>query len=67
MAGSISELPDAILNLVLDSGLLDEREPQEHAFHFDSLRAAALALPRVAAQLMESLAGPNYERASHRL
>lgn len=51
------------LSLVLDSGLLDELELQEYAFHFDSLTEAVLELPHVAAQLMESLAGPNYERA----
>lgn len=51
------------LSLVLDSSLLDEREAQEFAFQFESLEAAALALPRIAAQLMETLAGPNYERA----
>ncbi len=51
------------LNLVLDSGLLDEREPQEFAHHFDSLAEAALGLPAIAAQLMAALAGPNYEQA----
>lgn len=51
------------LNLVLDSGLLDQREPQEYAFHYDSLSEAALDLPRVAAQLMEPMAGLNHEQA----
>lgn len=51
------------LSLVLDSGLLDEREPQQYAFQYDSLASVARELPRVAAQLMESLAGANYEQA----
>ena len=51
------------LSLTMDSGLLDEREAQEYVFRYQSLEAASLALPKVAAQLMESLAGPNYERA----
>ncbi|MDE2638720.1 MAG: tetratricopeptide repeat protein [Chloroflexota bacterium] len=51
------------LSLVLDSGLLDEREAQDFVFQFETLEAAALALPPVAAQLTAALAGPNYERA----
>lgn len=52
------------LDLLLDSGLLDdEREPREFAFQYESLAEAALDLPRVAMQLIEALAGPNYERA----
>ncbi len=51
------------LSLTLDSGLFDEREPQAYSFQVDSLEQTALELPRVAAELMESLAGPNFERA----
>ncbi len=51
------------LDLVLDSGLLDEREPEQYTTHHDSLAETVQELPRVAAQLMESLAGPNYEQA----
>ena len=51
------------LSLGLDSGLLDEREPQVFTFQYDSLTDAVLALPHIAAQLMESMAGPNYEQA----
>ena len=51
------------LSLILDSGLLDEREPQLYTTHHNSLAEIVGALPGVAAQLMESLAGPNYEHA----
>ncbi len=50
------------LDLVLDSGLLDQREPEQYTTHHDSLAETVQELPRVAAQLMESLAGPNYEQ-----
>lgn len=51
------------LELVMDSSLLNERDAQEYAFDFESLAEAVRELPRVAEQLLESLAGPNYEQA----
>ena len=63
MDNSRSVPADISLSLVLDSGLLDEREAHEFTFEFESLAQAVLELPQVAEQLMESLAGPNYERA----
>ena len=52
------------LELVVDSSLLDEREPQEYGFAYDSLTEAVGELPRVVEQLMEAMAGPNYEQAN---
>ena len=51
------------LDLTLDASLLDEREPEEQAYQFDSLADAVRELPRVAEQLMESIVGPNFEQA----
>ena len=55
------------LDLVLDSGLLDEREPEQYTTHHDSLAETVQELPRVAAQLMGVLGWPKLRTGDHRI
>ncbi len=52
-----------VLNLALDLSLLNSSELEEFSLEFDSLADVVSALPRVAEQVMTSLAGANDDQA----
>ena len=52
-----------MLNLALDLSLLNSSELEEFSLEFDSLADVVSALPRVAEQVMTSLAGANDDQA----